>query len=56
MKWCLDCHRDPADQLRPVSEVTNMRWTRPDDHEDFIKRTMEELKISPPTDCQGCHR
>jgi hypothetical protein len=24
MGWCLDCHRDPGPQLRPVDEVTNM--------------------------------
>ena len=56
MKWCLDCHRSPEEHLRPISEVTNMRWTRPDDHEEFLRTVMQELKISPPTDCQGCHR
>jgi hypothetical protein len=26
MTWCLDCHRDPAPNLRPKSEITNMLW------------------------------
>lgn len=56
MSWCLDCHRNPEEHLRPVSEVANMRWKRSEDHAEFINRTMQELDISPPTDCQGCHR
>jgi menaquinone reductase, multiheme cytochrome c subunit len=26
MGWCLDCHRDPAPNLRPVEFVTRMDW------------------------------
>ena len=26
MSWCLDCHNNPAPNLRPISEVTNMTW------------------------------
>src|SRR6476659_755398 len=26
MRWCLDCHRAPEKNLRPVEEVTNMAW------------------------------
>ena len=26
MGWCLKCHRDPAPNLRPVDEVTNLAW------------------------------
>ena len=29
MSWCLDCHRNPGPNRRPVSEVTNMKWTPP---------------------------
>ncbi len=29
MEWCLDCHRNPAKNLRPVSEVYNMAWEEP---------------------------
>jgi len=26
MEWCLDCHRNPAKNLRPTSEIYNMAW------------------------------
>lgn len=26
MGWCLDCHRNPTQVLRPNSEITNMGW------------------------------
>ena len=29
MEWCLECHRDPAKNLRPTSEIYNMAWTEP---------------------------
>ncbi len=31
MEWCLDCHRNPAKNLRPTSEIYNMAWTGPAD-------------------------
>ena len=29
MEWCLNCHRNPAINLRPVSEIYNMAWAGP---------------------------
>ena len=29
MEWCLNCHRDPAKNLRPVSQAYNMAWAGP---------------------------
>jgi Cytochrome c7 and related cytochrome c len=29
MEWCLDCHRNPAKNLRPVGEIYNMAWEAP---------------------------
>jgi hypothetical protein len=26
MEWCLNCHRNPAGNLRPTSEIYNMAW------------------------------
>jgi hypothetical protein len=26
MSWCLDCHNDPAPNLRPIDQITNMAW------------------------------
>jgi Cytochrome c7 and related cytochrome c len=33
MEWCLDCHRNPAKNLRPTGQIYNMDWLPPaDDH------------------------
>ena len=29
MEWCLDCHRNPAKNLRPTSEIYNNAWEKP---------------------------
>ncbi len=29
MEWCLNCHRNPANELRPTSEIYNMAWKGP---------------------------
>jgi len=29
MEWCLNCHRNPAKNLRPTSEIYNMAWKDP---------------------------
>lgn len=56
MSFCLDCHRNPAPNLRPVDEVTNMFWEKPDNQEEFATEVINEKNVNPPTDCSGCHR
>jgi Cytochrome c7 and related cytochrome c len=29
MEWCLNCHRNPAKNLRPTAEIYNMDWEKP---------------------------
>jgi hypothetical protein len=29
MEWCLNCHRNPAGNLRPTAEIYNMAWAGP---------------------------
>jgi hypothetical protein len=29
MEWCLSCHRNPAKNLRPTSQIYNMAWEAP---------------------------
>jgi hypothetical protein len=29
MEWCLDCHRNPAKNIRPTGEIYNMAWEAP---------------------------
>jgi hypothetical protein len=56
MGWCLDCHRAPEEHLRPVDDVTNMKWTPPENQMMLARQIIEEKNINPPVDCSGCHR
>jgi hypothetical protein len=56
MGWCLDCHRNPDEHLRPVEEVTNMKWIARADQLEYAQRIKREKKIAPTVDCSGCHR
>ena len=58
MGWCLDCHRHPESQLRPLTEVTNLGW-RPAEgrsQQDLGRSLKEEFKVHAPEQCVGCHR
>jgi hypothetical protein len=50
MAWCLDCHRNPEPNLRPLDQITNMAQERFPDFES------EVASLNPPTHCSGCHR
>ena len=56
MGWCLDCHRDPVPNIRPLDQVTNMNWTPPANQHELAMQFVEEHNINPPVDCSGCHR
>lgn len=62
MSWCVDCHRNPAKNLRPPEKVTDMTWKptdadgRPVDPAEYGAQRMEKYHINPPTDCSTCHR
>ena len=56
MAWCLDCHRNPAPNLRPSDQVTNMRWIPPENQAEVAKRMIDTQRLRPPVDCSGCHR
>nr|WP_205925937.1 cytochrome c3 family protein [Rhizobium sp. P38BS-XIX] len=62
MQWCLDCHRNPAPNLRPPAEVTRMDWSdwdaHPERHKDFGELAMKTYGIEPAklTQCNICHR
>ena len=56
MGWCLDCHRDPTPNLRPLDEVTNMDWTPAEQAYDPARDPERERQVNPPLHCSGCHR
>ncbi|MBM3726881.1 MAG: cytochrome c3 family protein [Acidobacteria bacterium] len=56
MAWCLECHRNPAANLRPAHLVTRLDWKPEGDPAEIGRRIIEEKHIKPPTNCSGCHR
>lgn len=58
MGWCLDCHRNPAPNLRPPDAVAVMGW-QPDPARDVVAfgRAMQaDHAVDPRLDCWTCHR
>ena len=41
MGWCLDCHRNPAPNIRPKDQVTNLGWKDDPEHPIRIKLSAE---------------
>jgi hypothetical protein len=59
MEWCLDCHRNPAGQVRPPEEVFNMKYEPPDHQLDLGRKLVQQYGIKDPvslTSCSVCHR
>ncbi len=57
MAWCLDCHRAPEKNIRPRSEVFNMKYKAPDDQEDLGLKLVKQYSVNTKqlTDCSICH-
>jgi hypothetical protein len=57
MSFCLECHRNPAQYVRPPEEVFNLDWQRP---ENFTKTQGQELvkhwNLNLSQSCSACHR
>jgi hypothetical protein len=58
MGWCLDCHRDPAPNLRPASAIFDAVWTPAKDPPEQGKQLLAQYQIDNKhlTDCTVCHR
>lgn len=56
MEWCLDCHRDPAQYVRPRDQVFNMAYTPPPNQLALGKQLMSAYHIQSLTSCSTCHR
>ena len=57
MGWCLECHRNPEDHLRPPEEVTTMGYAAQMSEADVETnlRRIEAEGIAPPQNCSACH-
>ncbi len=59
MGWCLECHRHPADHLRPPGEVFNLEWKPSDNRKQLGQTLVNEMHLKSQrelTDCTTCHR
>ncbi|MGN6387187.1 MAG: cytochrome c3 family protein [Verrucomicrobiota bacterium] len=58
MKWCLECHQDPAKYVRPKSEVFNMEYQTPRNQAELGAKLVREYHIDTTQlrDCSMCHR
>jgi cytochrome c7-like protein len=56
MGWCLNCHREPAAHLRPLSQITNMRFQPEEQPASVREQLAAELGVVSQMDCSACHR
>ncbi|MBV8804834.1 MAG: cytochrome c3 family protein, partial [Sinobacteraceae bacterium] len=57
MLFCLDCHRDPAPQLRPKDQIYNTEWHRSaDTPAPAALMRIYHVGDRRLTDCSICHR
>lgn len=56
MAWCLDCHRNPAPNIRPAELVTQLDWVPDREPAEIGREIIAQKGINPPTNCSGCHR
>lgn len=66
MGWCLDCHRNPEKNLRPLEEVYNFKYdpkayisSNPNlgvkTTEELGLKLKEQFRVVPKTSCATCH-
>jgi hypothetical protein len=65
MEWCLDCHRQPEQYVRPREQVFNMTWEpsqeQREDGEPHTQATLgpelvNRYNIKSKITCNACHR
>ena len=55
MEWCINCHKNPAPNLRP-REITTMGYRPAVDQAVLGPQLAKEYAVNPPTSCSTCHR
>ncbi|TMG79847.1 MAG: cytochrome C [Betaproteobacteria bacterium] len=56
MEWCIDCHKNPAPNLRPREEITTMGYRPAKDQAELGPELMKAYNVNPSTSCSTCHR
>jgi hypothetical protein len=59
MGYCLNCHRNPENYVRPLDEIYNMEYVHPANQRELGAQLVAQYGIMPPeqlTNCWTCHR
>jgi hypothetical protein len=56
MRWCLDCHRNPEQYLRPRDQITTMGYVPSEPQEQLGARLVKEYNVQKLETCWTCHR
>ena len=56
MDWCLNCHRNPENYVRPRSEIFTMGYQPAEPQSVVGARLVKEYGIKGNTSCSTCHR
>jgi len=58
MKWCIECHRHPEEQIRPKDKIFDMAYQAPVNQRELGKKLVAEYHVQTAqlTDCSMCHR
>ena len=58
MKWCLECHKNPAAQIRPKEDVFDMADQAPPNQAELGRELVKRYNVHTEqlTDCSMCHR
>jgi hypothetical protein len=56
MEWCLDCHRNPEQYVRPRDAVFRTDYQPPSNQRELGARLVAEYQIQKLTSCSTCHR
>lgn len=56
MEWCLDCHRNPEPNLRPLEQITSMTWKPTGDPARLARTLARQYQTRHLVSCTNCHR
>ena len=56
MEWCINCHRNPQNYVRPRAEIYTMGYKPPVPQSVLGPQLVKEYGIRGNTSCSTCHR
>jgi len=56
MEWCINCHRNPENYVRPRSEIYTMGYKPPVPQSVIGPQLVKDYAIKPNISCSTCHR